>query len=135
MIQHSAHVLSPKPNRCWRLCHKALQLAEVSDCRATPTPESAAPRDLILSCVPCAGDPAATGPSAVGGHRNGAGDGRVRAADSELDNEGRYHLLDAAANRLRFPNVHSHYFSLLMLALYSNAKEVCSRAHLSVSAL
>jgi len=43
---------------------------------------------------------------------------------AELDNEGRYHLLNAAANHLRFPNVHTHYFSSLMLALFGNAKEV-----------
>ena len=44
---------------------------------------------------------------------------------AELDNEGRYHLLNAAANHLRFPNVHTHYFSSLKLALFSDAKEVC----------
>ena len=43
---------------------------------------------------------------------------------AELDNEGRYHLLNAAANHLRFPNVHTHYFSSLMLALFGNAQEV-----------
>lgn len=47
----------------------------------------------------------------------------------ELDNEGRYHLLNAVANHLRFPNVHTHYFSSLMLALFSNAPQV--RRHLS----
>lgn len=43
---------------------------------------------------------------------------------AELDNEGRYHLLNAVANHLRFPNVHTHYFSSLMLALFSNSQQV-----------
>ena len=44
---------------------------------------------------------------------------------AELDNEGRYHLLNAVTNHLRFPNVHTHYFSSLMLALFSNSQQVC----------
>lgn len=49
----------------------------------------------------------------------------------KLDNEGRYLVLNAIANQLRFPNSHTAYFSALMLALFAGlanavpADEVC----------
>ena len=36
----------------------------------------------------------------------------------ELDTEGRYLLLNAIANQLRYPNSHTHYFSCCLLALF-----------------
>jgi CCR4-NOT transcription complex subunit 1 len=38
-----------------------------------------------------------------------------------LDPEGRYHLLNAIANQLRYPNNHTHYFSCVMLFLFAEA--------------
>ena len=38
----------------------------------------------------------------------------------ELDAEGRYHLLGAIANQLRYPNSHTHYFSYALLFLFGN---------------
>jgi CCR4-NOT transcription complex subunit 1 len=38
-----------------------------------------------------------------------------------LDPEGRYLLLNAVANQLRYPNSHTHYFSCVLLALFSDA--------------
>lgn len=40
---------------------------------------------------------------------------------SDLDAEGRYHVLNAIANHLRFPNKHTYYFSCLMLYLFASA--------------
>ena len=40
---------------------------------------------------------------------------------AELDAEGRFLLLNAAANQLRFPNSHTHYFSCLLLHLFAEA--------------
>lgn len=40
---------------------------------------------------------------------------------SVLDPEGRYLLLNAVANQLRYPNSHTHYFSCVLLALFSEA--------------
>jgi CCR4-NOT transcription complex subunit 1 len=37
---------------------------------------------------------------------------------SELDAEGRYYLLNAIANQLRYPNNHTHYFSCVLLYLF-----------------
>ena len=49
---------------------------------------------------------------------------------TDLDNEGlislilgRYFFLCAIANHLRYPNSHTHFFSLLMLHLFSEAKQ------------
>jgi CCR4-NOT transcription complex subunit 1 len=39
----------------------------------------------------------------------------------DLDNEGRYHLFNAMANQLRYPNSHTHYFSCVILYLFSEA--------------
>lgn len=38
----------------------------------------------------------------------------------DLDPEGRYHLLNAIANQLRFPNSHTHFFSCVLLVLFSD---------------
>jgi len=39
----------------------------------------------------------------------------------DLDTEGRYHFLNALANQLRYPNSHTHYFSCVLLFLFSEA--------------
>jgi CCR4-NOT transcription complex subunit 1 len=39
-----------------------------------------------------------------------------------LDAEGRYYVLSAAANQLRFPNEHTHFFSFLLLHLFAEAR-------------
>jgi CCR4-NOT transcription complex subunit 1 len=45
---------------------------------------------------------------------------------TNLDTEGRYLLLNAIANQLRFPNNHTHYFSFIILYLFAEATVVCS---------
>ena len=42
----------------------------------------------------------------------------------ELDDKGRYICLNAVANQLRFPSSHTHYFSCVMLYLFSDSKSV-----------
>ena len=42
----------------------------------------------------------------------------------ELDDHGRYVSLNAIANQLRFPSSHTHYFSCVMLYLFSDSKSV-----------
>ena len=42
----------------------------------------------------------------------------------ELDDHGRYICLNAIANNLRFPSSHTHYFSCVMLYLFSESKSV-----------
>jgi len=42
---------------------------------------------------------------------------------STLDAEGRYLFLNAIANQLRFPNNHTHYFSCVLLFLFSEARK------------
>ena len=39
----------------------------------------------------------------------------------DLDTEGRYLFLNAIANQLRYPNIHTHYFSCTFLYLFSEA--------------
>ncbi|KAJ0112073.1 hypothetical protein Patl1_00174 [Pistacia atlantica] len=41
----------------------------------------------------------------------------------DLDTEGRYLFLNAAANQLRYPNNHTHYFSFVLLYLYAEANQ------------
>ncbi|CAM0140611.1 CCR4-NOT core subunit cdc39, variant 2 [Umbelopsis sp. WA50703] len=41
----------------------------------------------------------------------------------ELDSEGRYLFLSAIANQLRFPNSHTHYFSCILLYLFSEGNQ------------
>jgi CCR4-NOT transcription complex subunit 1 len=40
---------------------------------------------------------------------------------AELEPQGRYLLLNAVANQLRYPNAHTHYFSCVLLALFQGA--------------
>lgn len=40
----------------------------------------------------------------------------------DIDSEGRYHVLNAIANQLRYPNSHTHYFSCVLLYLFAEAK-------------
>ena len=42
----------------------------------------------------------------------------------DLDAEGRYLVINAAANQLRYPNSHTHYFSWTLLLLFHQAKRV-----------
>lgn len=42
----------------------------------------------------------------------------------ELDDRGRYISLNAIANQLRYPSSHTHYFSCVMLFLFSESKSV-----------
>ncbi|KAL1917446.1 uncharacterized protein VTP21DRAFT_3839 [Calcarisporiella thermophila] len=42
---------------------------------------------------------------------------------TELDPEGRYLLLSAIANQLRYPNNHTHYFSCVLLYLFSESTQ------------
>ena len=44
------------------------------------------------------------------------------AVQDTLDAEGRYYVLSAAANQLRFPNEHTHFFSFLLLHLFAEAR-------------
>lgn len=39
-----------------------------------------------------------------------------------LDAEGRFHLFNAMANQLRYPNSHTHYFSCVLLCLFAEAE-------------
>merc|ERR1712199_148222 len=41
---------------------------------------------------------------------------------NNLDSEGRYFLLNAIANQLRYPNSHTHYFSCVLLYLFAEAR-------------
>lgn len=47
---------------------------------------------------------------------------------AELDSEGRYLLLNALANQLRYPNSHTHYFSCVLLLLFQEATIEQARA-------
>jgi CCR4-NOT transcription complex subunit 1 len=42
----------------------------------------------------------------------------------EFDDKGRYVCLNAIANQLRYPSSHTHYFSCVMLYLFSESKNV-----------
>ena len=41
-----------------------------------------------------------------------------------MDTEGRYLILNAIANQLRYPNNHTHYFSFIILYLFAEATQV-----------
>ena len=43
---------------------------------------------------------------------------------TEMDSEGRYLVLNAVANHLRFPNNHTHYFSCVLLFLFAESNQV-----------
>lgn len=45
---------------------------------------------------------------------------------AKMDNEGRYLVLNAIANQLRFPNAHTAYFSALTLALFAGLQDIQS---------
>jgi CCR4-Not complex component, Not1 len=45
--------------------------------------------------------------------------------------QGRYLFLNALANQLRYPNSHTHYFSCVLLFLFSEAQQVSARVCLS----
>lgn len=45
----------------------------------------------------------------------------IRLMDS-MDSEGRYLVLNAAANQLRYPNSHTYYFSCMLLTLFAEVK-------------
>jgi CCR4-NOT transcription complex subunit 1 len=45
-----------------------------------------------------------------------------KALATALDAEGRYHLFNAMANQLRYPNSHTHYFSCVLLVLFHEAE-------------
>ena len=47
---------------------------------------------------------------------------------AELDTEGRYLFLNALANQLRFPNSHTHYYSCVLLYIFAEAQQACTRA-------
>jgi CCR4-NOT transcription complex subunit 1 len=42
----------------------------------------------------------------------------LRELASSLDNEGRYYLINACVNQLRYPNSHTHFFSHALLLLF-----------------
>ncbi|KAI3647748.1 hypothetical protein MP228_007969 [Amoeboaphelidium protococcarum] len=42
----------------------------------------------------------------------------MKALVLDIDTEGRYHVLNAIANQLRYPNAHTYYFSVLLLTLF-----------------
>jgi len=46
-----------------------------------------------------------------------------RTLAHDLDTEGRYLFLNAIANQLRYPNNHTHYFSCVLLYLFSEANQ------------
>jgi CCR4-NOT transcription complex subunit 1 len=69
---------------------------------------------LYLGGAAAAGQPLAPGAPAL------ALLGQLAAA---LDAEGRYLLLNAVANQLRYPNSHTHYFSCVLLALFREGGE------------
>nr|ACF87041.1 unknown [Zea mays] len=46
-----------------------------------------------------------------------------RSLITSLDTEGRYLLLNAIANQLRYPNSHTHYYSFITLYLFSEATQ------------
>ena len=41
-----------------------------------------------------------------------------------MDTEGRYLILNAISNQLRYPNSHTHYFSFIILYLFAEATQV-----------
>ncbi|KAL9234369.1 hypothetical protein vseg_009249 [Gypsophila vaccaria] len=49
--------------------------------------------------------------------------GIFEALINDLDTEGRYLFLNAIANQLRYPNTHTHYFSFILLLLFSKAEQ------------
>lgn len=50
----------------------------------------------------------------------------------DLDNEGRYLFLNAIANQLRYPNIHTHYFSCALLYLFDEANSEAIQVSYSI---
>ncbi|KAI7898110.1 CCR4-Not complex component, Not1-domain-containing protein [Cokeromyces recurvatus] len=50
---------------------------------------------------------------------------------SELDSEGRYLMLSAIANQLRYPNSHTHYFSCVLLYLFVEGKKEIAKEQIT----
>jgi len=48
-----------------------------------------------------------------------------------LDYEGRYLFLGSIANHLRYPNTHTHYFSLVLLHMFPNTKDEAVREQIT----
>jgi CCR4-NOT transcription complex subunit 1 len=46
-----------------------------------------------------------------------------RTLMADLDTEGRYLVLNAIANQLRYPNIHTHCFYFIILHLFSEATQ------------
>eukprot|EP00127_Corallochytrium_limacisporum_P001927 Clim_evm82s88 gene=Clim_evmTU82s88 len=49
----------------------------------------------------------------------------------DLDAEGRYHFLNAMTNQLRYPNSHTHYFSCILLYLFSDSEPMIIREQIT----
>lgn len=49
----------------------------------------------------------------------------------ELDDRGRYICLNAMANQLRFPSSHTHYFSCVILYIFSESKSVAVKEQIT----
>ena len=64
-----------------------------------------------------------------GGGGGGGGDAKTASLEilatliRDFDSEGRYLLVNALANHLRYPNSHSHWFSCTVLSLFTEAGE------------
>ncbi|KAI9468493.1 MAG: CCR4-Not complex component, Not1-domain-containing protein [Benjaminiella poitrasii] len=50
---------------------------------------------------------------------------------TELDSEGRYLMLSAIANQLRYPNSHTHYFSCVLLYLFVEGKKEIAKEQIT----
>jgi len=50
---------------------------------------------------------------------------------TKFDAEGRYHLLNAIANQLRYPNSHTHYFSCVLLFLFAETKNEVAKEQIT----
>jgi CCR4-NOT transcription complex subunit 1 len=54
---------------------------------------------------------------------NGPSTEVLQSLIADLGGEGRYHLLNAIANQLRYPNSHTHYFSCVLLFLFRDSSD------------
>eukprot|EP00173_Palmaria_palmata_P002016 Plantae.Rhodophyta-Palmaria_palmata.ctg223.p1 GENE.Plantae.Rhodophyta-Palmaria_palmata.ctg223~~Plantae.Rhodophyta-Palmaria_palmata.ctg223.p1 ORF type:complete len:458 (+),score=50.53 Plantae.Rhodophyta-Palmaria_palmata.ctg223:282-1655(+) len=55
----------------------------------------------------------------------------MRSLLMDLDAEGRYHLVNAIANQLRFPNMHTHYFSCVILFLFRDSSSDAAKEQIA----
>lgn len=67
-----------------------------------------------MSRIPPGSQPVVNGPSIE----------VMQALLVDMDAEGRFHLLNAIANQLRYPNLHTHYFSCVLLYLFKDGSSV-----------